>query len=78
MFAEPVPELSFCYPSGKVLRLFASNLTTSVGVVLMVISHRARLVNFCQELKLFYLDLELENWRTLRSAKSVHSEKSEN
>ena len=36
-------------PSGKVLRLFASIHTSSVGVVLLVTSHRCPLCKFCQE-----------------------------
>ena len=35
----------FVSPSGKVLRLVTSIQTSSVGVVLLVTSHRARLVN---------------------------------
>ena len=54
-------------PSRKVLRLFASIHTSSVGVVLLVTSHRARLENSDKN-KFVYLDLELEYPRTLRSA----------
>ena len=57
----------FVTPPGKELRLFASFLTSSVGVVLLVTSHRARLVNSAKN-KYVYLDLKLENPRTLNSA----------
>ena len=57
----------FVNPSGKVLSLVASIHTSPFGVVLLVTSHRARLVNSAKNSRIS-LYLKLENPRTLSSA----------